>query len=202
MPPGASSSFIPKAALTKDQRPKRRAGGLLLTIGVMVLIISALAFGGVYGYRLILQSEINRPCAPDGTGATRCGLKATVERERQNIDQNTITSLQRLDGKLSIAERLIAEHQTILPVYRILEELTLPTISYRSFNYSAKAVSIDGIATSYEDIAVQTQVFSAEKKRIQSFIFSDLDQNAEGQVVFKLTMVLDPSVANYLKNQI
>lgn len=202
MPPGSQqASFIPKSALTKQERPTPRPTNLLFVIAILIFAISATVFGGAYGYKTILTAEIERPCSPDGTGVERCGLKASVERERQNIDQNTITSLQRLDSKLEIAEKVLIDHQTVLPVFTLLENLTLPTIAYRGFTYSTKGLTMDGKATSYEDIAVQTQIFSANKKQIQSFIFSDLNLDNEGAVTFKLTVVLDPAVINYLKNQ-
>ena len=202
MPPSSSpTSFIPKAALTKNERPRSSSSNLLLVIAVIVLLISAAIYGGAFAYRGILRAEIDRPCTADGTGVLRCGLKASVERERQNIDQNTITQLQRLDSKLEVAERVIVDHETILPLFSLLEELTLPTISYKTFAYSTEGVTIAGTATSYEDIAVQTQVFSAEKRRIQSFIFSDLNLDGSGLVTFKLTLTPDPSVVKQIKNQ-
>src|SRR5690606_6077939 len=137
MPPGSSqSSFISKAALTKEERPRAQSTNLLLVVGVIVLLISIIVFAGAYAYRGIVRAEIERPCVSDGTGVARCGLKASVERERQNIDQNTITQLQRLDSKLEIAEQVLSGHQTVLPVFSLLQSMTLPSISYRSFNYS------------------------------------------------------------------
>lgn len=201
----AQTSFIPKQALEQPtSRASHSSVGLLFVLAFVVFLVSGIVFGGALLYRSILTAEINAPCdsavdeiAENETAVTsHCGLTATVEREKKNIDLLTIQTLQRLDKKLAIAGDLLQKHNSLLVLFRLLEKNTLPSIAYTNFNYAPPNLSLDGVATSYEDIAVQTQIWNDVKKYnlIRSFIFSDLDKIDEDQVRFKLTLAVDPTL--------
>ena len=201
MPPSSPTSFIGKQAL---ERPNARPAPLpivpLFVLALIVLFISGIVLGGALAYRSLLTTEITAPCSGGSSGdgsVERCGLRATVDRERKNIDEFTTRMLQRLDRKLTLASDLLKTHQSILPVFDLIQKNTLPSVRYSSFNYSPKNITLDGTAGSFEDIAVQTGVWNEAKKQneIQSFIFSDLNQGSEGETVtFKLTLVINPSL--------
>ena len=169
---------------------------ILLVISIILLLISAIIYGGTILYKSVLDNEINASCSGASDGVERCGLKASVERERKRIDQLTIQSLQRLDKKIAAVGQLVDQHKDLLRVFQLLEKNTLPTVGYTSFAYSPKNITLDGRASSFEDIAVQSQVFTEAKRanQIQEFMFSDLDQDQGGKVRFKLTLVINPSL--------
>lgn len=196
----SQTSFIPKKALSALEPPRRRPGNIFLAASLLVLFASALVWGGSFFYRRLLDQEINQPCQEVAEGTRRCGLKATVDLEEKNLDRATILDLQRLDVKLKVAGDVLSRHSTVLPLFRLLEELTLPTIRYTSFNFGQKGVNLAGTATAYEDIAVQMEVFGRDRGRIKSFLFSDFNLNAQGEVVFKLVMEFDSSLTSYAKN--
>lgn len=191
-----STSFIPKSTLDRPTDSKVSSVGFLFVLSLMALLISAIILGGTMLYRSLLNNEINAPCAAGGDGTSRCGLKATVEREQKNIDQLTIQALERLDKKLSAVGKLVEQHKDLLRVFRLLEQNTLPTISYTTFSYTPKNVTLEGQALTFEDVAVQGQVFTEAKRnnQLQEFMFSDLDQDDSGKVKFKLTLVINPSL--------
>lgn len=204
-PQGGQTSFIPKSSLTPRGAPKSSSSvNLLLAIAVVILIISVVLGGGTFVYKRLLAGEINRPCEEtvnrSGEAVVSCGLRATLEREERALDRHTILELQRLDSKLKAARVLLAEHRDILPVFRVLEELTLSTIQYSKFNYVANALNLEGRASNYEDIAVQAQVFAADEGRIGNFVFSDLNLDELGNVVFKLKVSVLPSILSYQGN--
>ncbi len=197
------TSFIPKRSLTLPDRPAARPMNLLMVIAVAILILAALFYGGARFYQNYLEQEISQKCDETVSGDTsekKCGLEAAVLDKENNLDRATILDLERLDKKLRIVGDLKDSHATAIPIFKLLEELTLPTVHYNSFSYTPKAISIQGGAGSYEDIAVQTQVFSDDKGRIDSFLFSDLDLDSKGEVVFKLTIVPNPNLISYLNN--
>ena len=204
MPESGQTSFIPKRPITGTigQRPAMsRSFGLLNVIAFLILLASLVFYGGSWFYRRVLDDDINKPCGAAISGdarVERCGLIATVEREQRNLDQNTIVLFQRLDNKFKIASDLLNKHIDILPIFALLEELTLPSIYYDSFSFTGgKGISLGGKAASYEDIAIQTQILAGDQGRIQSFIFSDLNTATDGLVTFKLTMILEPSLTAY-----
>ncbi len=184
----STTSFIPKRVLDKPERSKRQSSNLLLMISFLLLILSGAFFGGA----IFWKSRLNQGVLD---------LEAAVEREEKNLDRATILVFQNFDSKLRIAKDLLAEHNTILPAIKMLEELTLPTVGYTRFSYSEDSLVIDGQATKYEDIAVQSDIFTKDERRIKSFIFSDLDLDREGNVIFKLTIIPESDIFSFLKNQ-
>lgn len=198
-----NTSFIAKQALTQAPRPTIKPGGFFIIIAWVLVFISLAFFGGTYAYRQLLFQEITAPCSSvGGEGAVqKCGLVATVEREERNLDRNTIVLLQRVDAKLRLAEQLLQQHIDVTPVFRVLEELTLPSVAYTKFNYSPTGLALEGRALSYEDLAVQSEKFAADKERVRSAVISDINlDNTTGQIAFKLSLTLDPRVIAYTVN--
>lgn len=193
------TSFIPRTAFTKNLVVSPRVVGLPTVVSVLALLISLTFWGGTYAYRRILVSTIESPCVERAAGGRSCGLRESVNRSRQDLDQTTTVYLTRLNDKLAIGAGLVRQHQSAVPVLRMLEELTLPSIYYSRFDYSGGTLNIEGRASSYEDIALQTQVFVRDKGRIKSFIFSDLDLDSLGNVIFKLVVSLEPEVTSYAR---
>lgn len=192
------TSFIPKQSVVDNPVAKAsRPISLVTTVAFVVLLLSLALAGGAYGYAQLLENEINRPC-PDSTAAetTGCGLKASLEKERQALDDDLLVEFRRLDAKLTLAERLLDRHITALPILDLLQGKTLETIRYDSLDYNNQTLQIVGVARSYEDIAVQSNVFDKEKT-ISGFIFSDLNLDANGNVVFKLAITVDEELLDY-----
>jgi hypothetical protein len=192
----SGSSFIPKNSLERPTEATSSSVGLLFVISLMILLISAIVFGGTMLYKSLVYNEINAPCNASGDGAQRCGLRATVDREQRNIDQLTIQALERLDKKLDAVGKLVEQHKDLLRIFKLLESNTLSSVGYTSFAYSPKNITLDGQALGFEDIAVQSQVFTEAKRnnQLQEFMFSDLDQDQKGRVKFKLTLVINPNL--------
>src|SRR3989344_1353848 len=184
MEPQMPTSFIPKRVMDRPERPGARPVGLLLIIAVLILVISLALWVGTYFYRGLLENQVK-------------GLEASVEKERQALDQPTIVQFQRLNDKLKVARDLLDKHVSLVPVFKMLEELTLPTVGYTSFDFKPKAIALSGLAASYEDVAIQAEIFGQDKKRIQSFVFSDLDLDAKGKVIFKLTIIPEDGLTSY-----
>src|SRR3989338_2758018 len=124
----STTSFIPKQAL---ERPGTHAGprpvGLMFVLALVILFVSGLVLGGALLYRSLLETEIEASCS-GGEGVERCGLRATVAREEKNIDTLTTDKMQRLDKKLKIAEQLMKDHNSLLAVFKLVEQNTLPSI--------------------------------------------------------------------------
>jgi hypothetical protein len=198
-----NTSFIAKQSLAPNSRPGLQPGGVVLMIAWILLFLSLAVFGGTLAYRSLLTQEIKAPCAPTSAGSEvqKCGLVASVGREEKNLDRNTIVLLQRADAKLRLADQLLAQHVDILPVFRLLEEITLPSVSYTKFSYTPNALALEGRALSYEDLAVQSEKYAADKERVKNAIFSDINlDSTRGDVVFKLALTLDPKLVEYTTN--
>ncbi|MEK7650651.1 MAG: hypothetical protein AAB364_02165 [Patescibacteria group bacterium] len=194
------TSFIPKSVLSRNTEVIPHTVSLTTVVSVLVFILAFALWGGTYAYKRLLDRSINAPCTDSslaGIGAQSCGLQASITRARQDLDQATTIYLKRLNDKLLIGQDLANTHRTLLPVFTMLEELTLPSVYYTRFSLVADAATIEGRASSYEDIAVQTQIFARDQGRIKSFIFSDLDLDGFGNVIFKLVLNVEPEVTSY-----
>ncbi len=191
------TSFIPKQAIVQSPVETKRPISLITTICFIILLLSLVLAGGAYGYQQWLQNQINRACPdPNQTVTQGCGLKASLEKEKKALDEGLLTEFKRLAAKLNLAGVLINKHVTVLPVFDLLSKITLETVRYTSLDYNNTTINISGVARSYEDIAVQSNVFDQERL-IKSFIFSDLNLDAQGNVVFKLVINLDPRILQY-----
>ena len=191
------TSFIPKQALVQSPVVAEPPISLVSTISFIILLLSLLLAGGTYGYERLLASEITRPCPdPNQTVTQGCGLQASLDKEKKALDEGLLTEFKRLAAKLNLANVLLDKHVTVLPVFDLLSKITLVTVRYTSLDYNNVTINISGVAQSYEDIAVQSNVFDRERL-IPSFIFSDLNLDNEGNVVFKLVINLDPRLLKY-----
>jgi len=201
-PEGVKSSFIPKQAISRQLGREHQPMGLFMLVSIVVLLISLLVTGGAYAWRYTLNDSIKKACPPDATNEDidRCGLEAALTLVRDSIKeyQPTIDKVQKLDRQLRRAEELLTNHRTLLPLFALLEEETLQTVRYNSFDYKADGkVSFGGQAKSYESIALQSIEF-AKSPFIKDFVFSGLNLGQDGIVVFKLDMEIDPLLTSYL----
>lgn len=191
-------SFIPKQALAKTVPTVSRGSNIFTVVAVVILILSLALLGIGYGFQRLLYKEINDECRPLSDGVTRvCGLRISLATARESLGESVLKKIERLDLKLRVIDRLLGEHVVLTPIFdEILSPHTIQSVQYRKFVYDNGVASIEGVAKSYSDIAVQSNRF-ADEPRIKSFIFSDLDLDTKGGIVFKLKMEFDPALIRY-----
>ncbi len=190
------TSFIPKQSLAGD-RPRRDPGNLLFTISMVILVLSILGLALSIGVRYFLFDNIYRDC--DSGSAGKCGLKKTLALNRESLDPNSLQQIKNLDLKIRNGQTLLNNHTSVRPLFDLLSKLTVQSIQYRKFEFGPEGVKIEGIARGYEDVAVQSRIFASEenKEKIRNFIFSDLDLDQKGNVVFKLALTVDPTILKF-----
>ncbi|HEY4476684.1 MAG TPA: hypothetical protein VJB69_01760 [Candidatus Paceibacterota bacterium] len=197
------SSFIPKQTLSVGPRAVRQPMGLFLLLSLIVLIIALLFLGGAYAYRFFLTDEIERPCPSEsGEALQGCGLLASLARRRETLNPDSIIRFETLDRQLRRATEIVDQHKTLLPVLRFIEEQTLQSIKYTSFNQMGNTLDLRGVAKSYEGVALQSIEFANNQALglIETFVFSDVNADQAGNVGFTLKLTLAPSLFSYLKN--
>ncbi len=194
---GQSSSFIPKQALN---RPTRRPApfGFFMVLAVAVLLVTAVFLGGAYLYRSVLASEIDHPCDNEDIsgGLGGCGLQQRIKRQRADLVETEINKIKRFDTKLNRSKDLFAVHNTILPFFALLEDLTLHNIAFNSFSFDGETINLSGLARSYESIALQSETLDGNEL-VNKFVFSDFSSPSDRGVPFRLTMVVDPALTVY-----
>jgi hypothetical protein len=199
-------SFIPKDTIRTDLRERREPVSIFFIISLVILAGSLAYLAGIYVYRTMVYNEINNPCTNEG-GSGSCGLKASLDIEIEEFQSQKLEELKKLDLKLKNGATVLDSHITLRPLFDLLGAYTGANIQYQKFEYRGDSdtitVTINGLAKSYEDIAFQQKVFATEEKASKSlrdFSFSDFDVDQKGQVSFKLTLVVEPSLLLYNQN--
>ncbi len=190
-------SFIPKESLAKSTRREVPMIGLFMLVSVLVLLIAIVFLGGSYAYAKFLRNQIEADCQDNViTSTDGCGLRARLERIRAGFQRELIEDFRRKDAKIKAAESVLDNHNTIVPVFKLLEDLTLPSVQYSGASYSDNQITLSGRAKGYESIALQSDVFAASKD-VETFLFSGLSPDAFGSVSFSLSLTIKPGITSY-----
>lgn len=192
------TSFIPKQSVnTTKNKESRTPSSLISTASFIILFSSIILAVGAYGFKFYYSYSINRPCPnPNQIQTAGCGLIASLEVDKRNLDEDLLKKMQRFDNKIKAGQTILNNHKTLIPLFDTLGSLTLKTVRYSSFGLKDNEVTISGSANSYEDIAIQSKIFETNKNLI-SPLFSNLDLDTKGDVTFKLTFKVVPELLSY-----
>ena len=184
MDQGIRTSFIPKQSLGNKPAASHTEGmGFLPFLGITILVASHFSWLAAYGYRSLLQKEV-------------ADQNASLELAKQKFDPSLLKVFENLDRRLQAANQLLAGHSTLSPLFDTLDQLTLKSVRYNTFNYSsnqsAAAVKITGEALNFPAVALQALAYSKDD-RIVNPIFSNLGVEASGRVTFDVSFALDPA---------
>ena len=185
------TSFIPKKPLAEERAPERnRPTGIVFLLSLLVFVASAVFGGGVYLYRSYLEKRI-------------VSMEESLRLAEGEFERGVIDELELLERRLNAAGEILSAHVSISPVFRVLEDVTLPTVRFTSFSYGKDEtnpnlflVDLKGEATSYTQIALQSDLLG-KNKNLKNPIFSDLTLGDKGTVSFNLSFSLDPSFVLY-----
>jgi hypothetical protein len=186
MPQEFQTSFIPKKSFDSG-RGQSSGSGVFMVIGICIFLVALVLGGGVFVYEKLLTGSIETK-------------KASLEKAKEAFDPALIKELARLDTKLSSADTLIKKHIAVSALFHLLEENTLQTVQFKSFTYDQGEegieVSMQGEATSFSSVALQSDLFS-NNPSIRKAFFSNLALNERGYVSFGVKMIVDPALFLY-----
>src|SRR3989344_4992453 len=192
MEPKFQSSFIPKGPLASSVASpipgqKTKGRGLLAFLALVTFIISVVLALGMFGYKFYLKYHIDE-------------MGTALEEARATLQPETIRELTRLDDRIISTKELVSKHRALTPLFEFLEISTSRTVRFNSFSYSTtdRGLELDmkGEARGYAALAFQADIFN-KSKYFKDPIFSDLNLNEKGSVVFSFTAVVDPSLVLY-----
>ena len=186
------TSFIPKKALTETtSRPRPESVSVFFIIGFIVFILSLASAGGGFAYKKILIGSIT-------------DMNQRLAEAKNSFESDFIEKMNRLSKRIEAGNKLLATHTVVSTVFDLLENQTLATIKFNNFTYDLRDngtsfISLTGEAVNFSSIALQSDIFGQEKY-IKSPVFSDLNSDQRGIVVFKFNASLDPNLISYKKN--
>lgn len=180
-------SFIPKKTFAGPVY-KSRGPGLFLVFSFLILLISGVFYGGLFFYGNTLQKQVT-------------GLSSSLERVKVAFELPLINELFTISEKINSSKILLSQHRTLLPVFDLLEKLTLKDVRFKSFRFSFSKESgplilMDGQTKNYSTLASQGDILGKDKN-IKKVSFSNLSLGSKGMVNFTIHLVLEQSILNY-----
>ncbi len=191
---GVTTTFIPKRIDTGatgipggNPAPRRQTASLLNMIAILIFIVALISAGGVYLYKTYLENTISE-------------MKTTIERAEKSFEPSLILELVRLDTRLKVSSLLLSQHTAFSPLFRVIEQATVPDVSFTAFQFSYEEgvprVQMKGLATRYTPIAQQSDILG-QNNLIVDHIFSNFALTESGRVSFDLNYALNPSLLLY-----
>ncbi len=157
-------------------------GNTFLILSLIILGISILASGAVFGYERYLMS-------------VRETKSAEVQKAQESIDIATVEEFIHTRDRFTAAKGVLDNHVSASNFFDLLESLTLQNVRFNSLSFtvtedrSAK-IQMNGTARTFNALAAQSSAFAGEK-RIKRAIFSDIRINDNKSVSFSLEADLD-----------
>lgn len=197
MEPVISTSFIPKRPVSTEpvvSTHRATSVGLLSFITFIIVIGTAIAYGGVYAYQQSLQAQETK-------------LQASMVQAQAGLGTSFVSDMQRLSARISAVKTLVQNHVVVSPIFSALQATTLQSVQYKDFTYQFSTdpttnaqmvqVQITGTALSYATLALQSDAYE-QAPIIKNPIFSDLIVDPKTQQLgFKLVFDVTPSDLSY-----
>ncbi len=181
------TSFIPKKSFDVGTGVQKHHTSFFFIIAVLIFIIALVSAGGAFLYDRFL-------------GISLAHKKEDLEKVKSAFEPELIRKLSRLDSKLHTSQTLLNSHIALSSFFELLENMTLESIRFKTFSYIAGdtdiRISMQGEALSYAAIALQSDEF-AKQRFIREPVFSGLDLDDKGNVIFTVTAFVDPALLSY-----
>lgn len=186
------TSFIPKKPMVPERTVRSRPLGLLTILSLLVFFTVLIATGALYFYKETLAKSI-------------ANMENDLRKAETRFEPEAISKFELLNRRLNAGKTALDRHVAISPIFKALEEVTMKSVRYNKFSYSLEGnantkmiVKLDGIASDYRSIALQSDLYS-QSKYFKNPIFSNLSLDNKGSVNFDLEFTVDPVFVDYKK---
>jgi len=181
-------SFIPKKPLAKSTEVEKRPISLFVTLSVVLLVLVAGAYGGVFYYTRTIQNNIAEK-------------EEKLEKFNQEFDKSIIQEARSLENRITATERILDRHVTISPVFELLERATLTSVQFTEFEYKEDegklTATLSGVAPGFASLAYQRDVFLDEVEALESFEITEFTLEETGSVGFSAEATITPKTIKY-----
>lgn len=186
------TSFIPKTAIAPafDAHPRRQTS-LFLVLSFFLFLVSVLLGGLAFGYERYLVKQ-------------KDDISANIATNVKAFEEDTIRTYARLDKKIDTAKMLLEKHVALSYFLDFLGKETLKSVRFLDMAYALGSdgktadIQMNAQASGYNAVAYQSSTFGKQSS-LKNMIFSNLDLDKTGNVVFKLAFKLDSSFVYYKK---
>ncbi|MES2223935.1 MAG: hypothetical protein V4469_03305 [Patescibacteria group bacterium] len=185
------TSFIPKTSLEPvASNTVHKPLGFFSFLSSIIFFITVLVAGGVFGWQKYLDNS-------------KTQIKSDLEKNVKSFEPQTLDEYVRLNSRIDSAKALLAKHVAVSYIFDFLQEQTIQSVQFDDFKYEigtdgAATLSMNGRAKSYNAVAYQAEVFGKERS-LQTPLFSNLDLDTFGNVIFNFTTKIDPGFITYTR---
>lgn len=156
----------------------------------MIIVAVILFSAGLFLYRLTLESTIE-------------GQYETLRKASESFESTFIGQATRLNKRIGSAQKILDGHLAPSAIFELLEEFTLQTISFRSFEFEDNVdgkirVKGSGEGDSFASVVLQSDEFG-KTGFMRDVLFSDLQPTTVNNVTFTFEATLDPDLVSYSK---
>lgn len=185
------TSFIPKTTLDPiASNTVHKPIGFFSFIASIIFFITVLVAGGAFGWNKYLENS-------------KANTKNNLERNIKSFEPQTLDEYVRLNNRIDSAKTLLASHVAVSYIFDFLQEQTIQSVKFTDFKYETgpdgvATLSMNGQAKSYNAVAYQAEVFGKERA-LRTPLFSNLDLDTFGNVIFNFTTKIDPGFVTYTR---
>ncbi len=160
------SSFIPKKEIKKKVE-KRSGGGfsVFFLVSLVVFLSTIIGAVGVYMWQVGLQKSITKQ-------------EKVLKDEQERIGISTFDKFIKIDKRIRVGEKLLKKHYAIAPIFRFLDQQTIPDIVFTKFNLSEDGdyikVEASGKASAFSDLVRQKVLYTQDYPNIEDFVFTNI----------------------------
>lgn len=158
---------------------------IFLLVSIMILAVSVITAGAVFGYSKYLTSVIEVKTA-------------ALDQARNEIDREKVEDFIRLQQRFESGKGLLENHVVSSRFFTLLEESTLQNVKFDQMTLDiaedrTASVELAGYARNFNTLASQSTTIAGVKEFKRS-IFSDIRINTNGTVGFTLSADIDPDL--------
>lgn len=188
--PGA----IPAGVVTST--PHRHVTSLFMTLALILFILSALAAGGAYGWKVY-------------AGKQQVSYKKQLEERQRQFNVDLIEQLKQANVKIDTARTLLSGHLALSQIFDVISRFTIENVRFVSMDLSAPSaqsgnirLSLRGYGSNFSAVAFQSDVLGqleqyGLRKVVKNPIITDPTLDSNGTVSFGFSAVVDPGAMSY-----
>jgi hypothetical protein len=183
------TSFIPRKSPVVSAGRMGSSMSIFLIVAIIIFLLTISAAAGVYIYRKVLLTRID-------------DVNSQLVKAKNFFETSFISKATVLNRRIEASKQLLVAHTALSPVFDLLANETLATIRFDYFNYDVRdggdaVLRLSGQGKYFSSVALQSDIFGQEKF-LKNPVFSDLNPDASGNIVFKFVATVDPKLISYL----
>lgn len=173
------TTFMPRKPMSDAAQMKRTGGGVFLTIGSIILVLSLLISGGLFFYGQVYL--------PQSLTAEQNALHT----EAQQFSSSPLSAMVTLSNQLAAAKIVLGQHVALSTLFNFLAANTVASVRFVGFSYTTDnnifTVGLTGVAASFSALNAEENQLENSNSILKNPTVSDVAVTKTGSVTFTIT---------------